>query len=152
WGNSRVQKFSADGEFLAKFEATDTGVGAVNHPSGVAVDSEGDSVVVDGFGWLLKGPHNPSVEDLACYLPILNSTIFEDLVSALSWRLQGGQLRLEPKYIKCVPLPRVEELPTSLHADCRELGMRIAAEGIAELSREIESIARDCYGRPELVV
>ena len=47
WKNDRVQKFSAGGQFLAKFEATSAGVGALHRPAGVAVDSEGDVYVTD---------------------------------------------------------------------------------------------------------
>ena len=116
-----------------------------------AVDTEGDHVVVDGFGWLLKKVHDPSADALVSYLPILNSATFEDLVAAVSWRLQGGQLRLEPKYIKSLPMPRVAELPPSLQKKCRELGKRIASEGIDEVSSEIESLVRDCYAMPEQI-
>ena len=47
WGNNRVQKFSPEGDLLAKFEGTSDGVGSLKGPSGVAVDSEGDVYVTD---------------------------------------------------------------------------------------------------------
>jgi DNA-binding beta-propeller fold protein YncE len=47
WKNNRVQKFAPDGEFLGKFGRSEAGVGDLDHPTGVAVDSEGDVYVTD---------------------------------------------------------------------------------------------------------
>ena len=47
WGNDRVQKFSSDGELLAIFGASPTGVGSLTRPTGVAVDRDGDVYVAD---------------------------------------------------------------------------------------------------------
>ncbi|MQF96614.1 MAG: hypothetical protein FI731_13175, partial [SAR202 cluster bacterium] len=47
WGNNRVQKFSPQGDLLLTFQATDSGVGSLKGPSGVAVDSDGDVYVTD---------------------------------------------------------------------------------------------------------
>ena len=48
WGNNRVQKFSADGEFLLSYGGGNLQDGSdLDHPSDVAVDSEGDVYVVD---------------------------------------------------------------------------------------------------------
>ena len=50
WRNRRVQKFDPDGNLLLKFEASPSGIGALQGPSGVAVDSEGDVYVADWGG------------------------------------------------------------------------------------------------------
>ena len=47
WGNSRVQKFSLDGRYLATFGAPGSGEGALHRPSGVAVDKDGYVYVTD---------------------------------------------------------------------------------------------------------
>ncbi len=46
-GNSRIQKFSAKGEFLATFGRPGTGSGELREPSGVAVDASGEIYVTD---------------------------------------------------------------------------------------------------------
>ena len=47
WGNDRVQKFTSEGEFLLSYGVTFPEDMRLNHPSDVAVDSEGDVYVVD---------------------------------------------------------------------------------------------------------
>ena len=47
WNNHRVQKFNADGEYLMTFGRGGSGPGSLRHPSGVAVDGDGDVYVVD---------------------------------------------------------------------------------------------------------
>jgi DNA-binding beta-propeller fold protein YncE len=47
WRNDRIQKFSADGQFLASFGQSGSGVGQFNRPSGVCVDKDGDIYVAD---------------------------------------------------------------------------------------------------------
>jgi len=114
-----------------------------------ALDRQGEFVVVDGFAWLIKGQTNPSISDLVLYLPILNSVLFEELVSAVSWRLQGGQLRLEPRYVNRIPVPSAAMLPNALRAECRELGMIIMEAGMDGISDAVERLAQRCYGMPE---
>jgi DNA-binding beta-propeller fold protein YncE len=47
WRNDRIQKFSADGQYLMKFGASGTGDGEFNRPTGVAVDRDGVIYVTD---------------------------------------------------------------------------------------------------------
>ena len=47
WRNNRVQKCDREGHFQVMFQGTDTGVGDLHGPTGVAVDSEGDVYVTD---------------------------------------------------------------------------------------------------------
>ena len=42
-----MQKFSPDGAHLATFAGSDSGVGTLHRPTGVAVDSEGDVYITD---------------------------------------------------------------------------------------------------------
>lgn len=46
-GNSRIQRFSPNGDFLAAIGAAGSGVGQLRAPTGVSVDSEGNVYVVD---------------------------------------------------------------------------------------------------------
>jgi DNA-binding beta-propeller fold protein YncE len=48
-GNSRIQKFSPDGEFISVFGKTGTGEGELREPNGIAVDSEGSIYVADAL-------------------------------------------------------------------------------------------------------
>ena len=47
WRNDRIQKFTPDGQFLAKFGGSGSGDGRFHRPSKVAVDSEGYIYVAD---------------------------------------------------------------------------------------------------------
>ena len=47
WGNDRIQKFSADGQFLASYGTSGRGDGEFHRPSGVAVDADGYIYVAD---------------------------------------------------------------------------------------------------------
>ena len=47
WRNDRIQKFSPDGQHLASFGQSGSGVGQFNRPSGVCVDKDGDIYIAD---------------------------------------------------------------------------------------------------------
>jgi RHS repeat-associated protein len=47
-GNNRIERFSPEGEFLAKFGSPGSGAGQFSSPYGIAADSQGDIWVVDG--------------------------------------------------------------------------------------------------------
>ena len=48
WGNDRIQKFTAEGDFLKSFGSSSAERGTdLDHPAGVAVDSDGDVYVTD---------------------------------------------------------------------------------------------------------
>ena len=47
WRNDRVQKFTADGEFIFSIGRSGDGEGEFNRPSGVTVDDHGDIYVAD---------------------------------------------------------------------------------------------------------
>ncbi len=48
-GNSRIQKFSSEGEFISAFGKPGTGEGELREPNAVAIDSAGDIYVVDAL-------------------------------------------------------------------------------------------------------
>ncbi|MXZ09069.1 MAG: 6-bladed beta-propeller, partial [Gemmatimonadetes bacterium] len=47
WRNDRIQKFTADGEFIFAFGKSGSGNGELNRPTDVAVDEHGDIYVAD---------------------------------------------------------------------------------------------------------
>ncbi len=47
WYNSRVQKYTPDGESSMTFGGPGSGAGELRRPSGVAVDGDGDLYVTD---------------------------------------------------------------------------------------------------------
>ena len=47
WRNDRIQKFTADGEFVMSIGGSGNGKGEFNRPTGVAVDGDGDIYVSD---------------------------------------------------------------------------------------------------------
>ncbi len=49
WGNSRIQKFSPDGEFLAAFGNAGTREGELREPNGITIDSTGKIYVADAL-------------------------------------------------------------------------------------------------------
>jgi predicted RNA methylase len=73
-----------------------------------AWDENGEFVVVQGFAWLPKRIENlgalPTKVSLA-YLAILNSSLFSDLLSAVSNNVGGGQWNLSEKFVNKIALP-----------------------------------------------
>lgn len=84
-----------------------------------AFDSRGDYVTVNGNAWFWAretvcspGEEPTSFEDsqaVWAYLALLNSQVFERIVSLFSVRLQGGQLRLEKRFLSSIPMPDVTD-------------------------------------------
>jgi DNA-binding beta-propeller fold protein YncE len=53
-GNNRIQKFSSDGTFLAKWGSYGTAEGQLNEPMGVAVDQSGNVFVADSWNYRIQ--------------------------------------------------------------------------------------------------
>ena len=68
-------------------------------------DRNGRYAVHQGNAWLWKSAHPESPELMLAYSAVLNSSIFESLVSETSTRTQGGQYNINKKYIDSVNLP-----------------------------------------------
>ena len=54
WGNSRIQKYTTEGQFVIEWDRWADGDGFFNRPEGIAVDSNGIIYVVDSSIWAHK--------------------------------------------------------------------------------------------------
>ena len=123
-----------------------------------AFDSQGDRIVVQGYGWLprWKIPHRLGIDmDDICnaYVAIFNSLFFVELLSEVCPTVGGGQLNLSKRYSEKVRLPDLlERIQTSSGVDVavRDLafiGERIAVDGLAVAPRaRAEELVRLLYG------
>jgi adenine-specific DNA-methyltransferase len=106
-------------------------------PGSFAYDADGDYVVLQGFAWFWKNTaltvsdeertFSETVYPFA-YLALLNSDVFEKVLSCYSWRMQGGQFNLEAKFLSSVPLPDLTD---------DAVVARSAVERLASLGRSI---------------
>lgn len=71
-----------------------------------AFDSEGKYAVVQGVGWCWK-PGHPNENTMLAYLALLNSTVFDELLSSFCPRVRGGQFPLYRQFSEQIPLPRL---------------------------------------------
>lgn len=103
-----------------------------------AFDESGQYVVVNGHAWfwakdtvaLSENTRIPFEQTpiVWVYLAILNSKIFEEIMSLFSVRLQGGQMRLESRFLSKIPLPDVTDemnCPAEVVHDLVDLGKAI---------------------------
>ncbi len=123
-----------------------------------AFDSDGDRIVVQGYGWLprWKSPKKLGINsDYICnaYIAILNSLFFTDLLGEICPSVGGGQLNLSKRYSEKVRLPDlIERMETNAGIDVvvRDLsfiGERITADGLSVAPRSrAEELVRLLYG------
>jgi adenine-specific DNA-methyltransferase len=74
-----------------------------------AYDDIGRFVVLQGNAWSLKSGNFIDHKIPLAYLAILNSSIFEAIVSHLCPRVRGGQYNINTKYINEVPIPDLSD-------------------------------------------
>jgi hypothetical protein len=124
-----------------------------------AFDENGEYVTVNGHVWFwakdsvneprdneVSFEHSPAVW---AYLAILNSRMFEKILSLFSVRLQGRQMRLEDRYLSHVPLPDVTDemsCPTTAMKSLAELGRAIHAGRLKEIVPELDEQVSLLYG------
>jgi len=90
-GNNRLQKFSADGKFLASFGRFGQGPGEFIYPSWLAIDSSENLYVSD--------PHNQRLEVLGSDGKSLRTIKFADLEIGNFFVASNGNLLMEPPVI-----------------------------------------------------
>ena len=122
------------------------------------IDTEGRHVVVDGHAWLWKNAANNVPENsksgpselqlLLAYVAIVNSGPFHNLLQIFSRNLQGGQLRLEPRYLNDVPLPdlRKDIYEEQMLPTLAAFGERILTHGLSNVREELDQFVAQLYG------
>ena len=83
------------------------------------------------------------------YLAILNSKVFEDIMSLFSVRLQGGQMRLERRFLAHMPLPDLTDetqTPTEVVSRLIELGKAVHAGKLKTVAPDLDKSMSLLYG------
>ncbi|HUT02163.1 MAG TPA: N-6 DNA methylase [Phycisphaerae bacterium] len=125
-----------------------------------AYDSRGEYVTVNGHAWVWRGfPDVDGVDALTfhssrlpwAYLALLNSTVFERILLCFAARLQGGQMRLEQRFVKAIPIPYLGDEARTDSAVLQGLvegGRRIHKGDLEGVRDEIDEGAGLAYGIP----
>ena len=110
----------------------------------------GDYVIVQGYAWLPKPKSVFTEEANLAYLVILNSTMFFDLLSAISNNLGGGQLNLSARFVNEVALPDIMSPEIDGQAIRRlvEIGRRIHAGNLNTNESTITELVSSVYHLP----
>jgi adenine-specific DNA-methyltransferase len=131
-----------------------------------AYDIDGSFVVVQGHAWFPKestlriadsdDPDTPGTVDFHssllpwAYLALLNSALFERLLSTVAPRVQGGQFNLSPRFISRVFLPDLFDdvaVPPAVVGKLAQIGERIRA-GKPHQTHGLDELAARAYGLP----
>ncbi len=121
-----------------------------------AFDVTGEYAVVNGFAWIWKKPL-PEGLDFGrsrlpwAYLALLNSSVFERVLSWFSVPLQGGQMRLERRFLGRIPLPDFsdnEQIAPDVLQDLVNLGKSINQGKLEDIRTDLDKIASTAYGLP----
>jgi hypothetical protein len=114
-----------------------------------SLDTIGNFVVVQGYGWILKSTQK--LTDISgdlglAYLTILNSKLFSELISAVSNHVGGGQWDLSKRFVNNIPLPNLTsaEIDIDLIAELAKYGKQIRA-GIAFDENKSEELVKTIY-------
>lgn len=127
-----------------------------------AYDDSGDFVVVQGFAWLYKAKLAPKYTlDLQwalhstslpwAYVTLLNSALFEEVLSCYCPSVQGGQFDLSNRFVKKVPIPNLRDphISASLLKQMADIGQRIRDGELEDCQEEANALAHRAYGLPE---
>jgi adenine-specific DNA-methyltransferase len=127
-----------------------------------AFDEDGEYITVNGHAWFWAKESVALSEDTQvpfeqtpavwAYLAILNSKAFEEIMSLFTVRLQGGQMRLEARFLSQVPLPDVTDemsCPAGVVQHLVELGKGIHAGELKGVATELDKRVSLLYGLEE---
>jgi len=127
-------------------------------PGSFAYDEQGDYVVLQGFAWFWKktlimvtDQEKRTFDETLypfAYLALLNSDVFERILSCFSWRMQGGQFNLEAKFLAAVPLPDLTDdvvVSRSVTGRLAALGRSIHAGRFHDVRDKINRVAVNVY-------
>ena len=125
-----------------------------------AYDTQGDYVVVNGHAWCWKRGTSGRTSVSSsfhstrlpwAYLAVLNSPLFERILACFCTRLQGGQMRLEKRFVGKIP---IVDLGTDKGGDptvlqqLTELGREIHAGKLSDVRTDLDSAVAAAYGLP----
>jgi hypothetical protein len=120
-----------------------------------AFDAKGDYAIVNGFGWVWRSQLAGDVDFAKsrlpwAYLGLLNSTIFERILSWFSIPLQGGQMRLESRFLSPIPIPDLDsgDMPPDLVEDLVLLGHAVHAGNLEDVRERLDTAAASAWGLP----
>jgi len=124
-----------------------------------AFDEAGQYITVNGHAWFWDKDTVGLSEDtqvpfeqtpaIWAYLAILNSKAFEEIMSLFTVRLQGGQMRLEARFLSQVPLPDVTDemsCPAEVVGDLVDLGKAIHAGELKAVAPDLDKHVSLLYG------
>ena len=83
------------------------------------------------------------------YLAILNSKTFEKIMSLFTVRLQGGQMRLEARFLSQVPLPDITNemsCPAEVVEHLVDLGKAIHTGKLKAVAPDLDKYVSLLYG------
>lgn len=108
-----------------------------------AWDQSGSYVVVQGYGWV---PVVGTIDDPTglCLLAYLTSSVTDQLLSAVSNNLAGGQWNLSKRFIEKMPVPDMARLPDAAKEQLAEYGQAII-NGVMADKRELDSVVRAIF-------
>ncbi len=114
-----------------------------------SLDTMGNFVVVQGYGWVLKSTQK--LTDISgdlglAYITILNSKLFSELISAVSNHVGGGQWDLSKRFVEGLPLPNLtsNEIGVDFITELAKYGKQIRA-GIAVDESKSEELVKAIY-------
>jgi len=115
-----------------------------------AWDQTGDFVVVQGFCWLPKQPRAAELFPRKlgfAYLAILNSSLFSQLLSAVSNHVGGGQWNLSKRFVDKIPIPDLtdEAINPALISQLSKIGERFHS-GLAVDDDQVEELVYSLFG------
>lgn len=100
-----------------------------------AFDTQGNHVVVVGYGWLPRAPIKKKMHERVwrAYVALLSSPLVDDLLGAVSVHIGGGQWNLSKKYIELMPLPDLTSrgIPADVFNALADAGERMS-RGVAD--------------------
>jgi SAM-dependent methyltransferase len=120
-----------------------------------AFDPDGEYIVVNGFAWDWRSALPEHLEFGGtrlpwAYLALLNSTVFEQILSWFSVPLQGGQMRLELRFLSKIPIPdfSCEFTPPDLLQDLVDMGKSIHRGQLENVRSRLDAAVAAAYGVP----
>ncbi|MBM3476674.1 MAG: hypothetical protein FJX75_25660 [Armatimonadetes bacterium] len=128
---------------------------------GFAYDADGEFVVLQAHAWLprrQRGDSRALAGDTSgwrgepvvawAYVALLNSSQFEQLLSAFCPRMLGGQFNLSRRFVGRIPIPDLSDdlsVPHDVVHHLADLGRRLA-QGQTPARDEVDEAARLAYG------